>query len=299
MGIPFFPGCTLKASALNFEESTLAVAQELGIELVEIPRWNCCGTVFSLTSDDLIHHVAPVRILVRAQEMIGESGSKDEHRLVTLCSMCFNTLKRSNLRMQENPEDLKKINGFMDREEDYEGRVVVTHFLEVLKELGFDKVREKAKSPLKHLNVFPYYGCMLLRPAEAGIDDPEEPSILEDLVSALGATTVDSPYKKVCCGSYQTVTNRETVRDLVHEILSRAQQAGAEAVVTSCPLCAFNLDNVQEEIKQHYTEFAQIPVLYFSQLMAAAFGLGNEACRFDLNFVDPIPLLTQTAARSG
>ena len=298
MRIPFFPGCTLKTSALNFEEPALAVARQLGIELVEIPRWNCCGTVFSLTSDDLIHHVAPVRILVRAQEMIGESGSADEHRLVTLCSMCFNTLKRSNLRVKENPEDLKKINDFMDREEDYEGRVVVAHFLEVLKEFGFGKVREKVKASLKNLNVLPYYGCMLLRPAEAGIDDPEDPSILEDLVSALGATPVDSPYKKVCCGSYQTVTNRETVRDLVHEILSRAQQAGAEAVVTSCPLCAFNLDNLQEEIKQHYTEFVEIPVLYFSQLIAAAFGLGNEACRFDLNFVAPGPLLTQTAGHS-
>jgi heterodisulfide reductase subunit B len=297
MRIPFFPGCTLKTSASNFEVSALAVAQELGIELAEIPRWNCCGTVFSLTSDDLIHHVAPIRILVRAQEMLKESESEDEHRLVTVCSMCFNTLKRSNLRVTENPDDLKKINDFMDREEDYEGKVVVTHFLEVLKELGFDKVHEKVKAPLNNVKVFPYYGCMLLRPAEAGIDDPEDPRILEDLVSALGAEPVDSPYKKVCCGSYQTVTNREVVRDLVEEILSRAQQAGAEAVITSCPLCAFNLDNVQEEIKQNHPEFTEIPVLYFSQLVAAAFGLGDEACRFDLNFVDPRPLLAHTAAR--
>jgi heterodisulfide reductase subunit B len=228
MRIPFFPGCTLKTSALNFEESTLAVARQLGIELAEIPRWNCCGTVFSLTSDDLIHHVGPVRILVRAMEMIRESGSEDEHRLVTLCSMCFNTLKRSNQRVRENPEDLKKINDFMDQEEDYDGKVVVTHFLELVREMGFDKVRKNVKASLKDLKVFPYYGCMLLRPAEAGIDDPEDPSILEDLISALGAEPVDSPFKKVCCGSYQTVTNREAVRDLVHDILTHAQKAGAD-----------------------------------------------------------------------
>jgi heterodisulfide reductase subunit B len=299
MRIPFFPGCTLKTSALNFEESTLAVARQLGIELAEIPRWNCCGTVFSLTSDDLIHHVGPVRILVRAMEMIRESGSEDEHRLVTLCSMCFNTLKRSNQRVRENPEDLKKINDFMDQEEDYDGKVVVTHFLELVREMGFDKVRKNVKASLKDLKVFPYYGCMLLRPAEAGIDDPEDPSILEDLISALGAEPVDSPFKKVCCGSYQTVTNREAVRDLVHDILTHAQKAGAESVITSCPLCAFNLDNVQEDIKQRYPEFTEIPVLYFSQLMAVAFGLGDDVCRFDLNFIDPRQLLSHIPARAS
>ena len=297
MRISFFPGCTLRTSAVNFEESALAVAEHMGIEMVEIPRWNCCGTVFSLTSDDLIHHVGPVRILVRAQEIIRESEGLDDHRLVTLCSMCFNTLKRSNLRAKESPEDLKKINDFMDREEDYEGNVAVSHFLEILKEGGFHRVRDRVRVSLKGLKVFPYYGCMLLRPSEAGIDDPEDPSILEDLISALGAVPVDSPFKKVCCGSYQTVSNRDIVRDLVYDILTQAVKAGAEIIVTSCPLCAFNLDNRQEDIKQHYPEFTEVPVLYFSQLMARAFGLGDEACRFDLNFVDPGPLLSPATDR--
>ena len=291
MRVPFFPGCTLKTSARNFEESALAVARQMKIDLVEIPNWNCCGTVFSLTSDDLIHHVAPIRILVRVQQMNGEGLVQDEHRLVTLCSMCFNTLKRSNMRVRENPEDLKKINDFMDREQDYEGKVEVEHFLELLRERGFDKIKEEVRTPLSGLKVFPYYGCMLLRPKEAGIDDPEGPTIMEDLVSALGAEPVDSPFKKVCCGSYQTVNNKESVRDLVYEILTHAQKAGAQTVVTSCPLCAFNLDSRQKEVKQGYPDFKEIPVLYFSQLMATAFELGDEVCRFDLNFIDPKPLL--------
>ena len=291
MQIPFFPGCTLKTSARNFEESALAVAKQVDLELVEIPRWNCCGTVFSLTSDDLMHHVAPIRILVRVQEMIGDGLVKDEHRLVTMCSMCFNTLKRSNIRVRENPDDLKKINDFMDREQDYQGTIEVVHFLELLRENGFDQVKEKVKNPLKGLRVFPYYGCMLLRPKEAAIDDPEDPSILEDLISALGAKPLDSPFKKVCCGSYQTVSNKESVRDLVYDILTRAQKEGAQSMITSCPLCAFNLDSRQQEVREHYPELKEIPILYFTQLMATAFGLGDEVCGFDLHFIDPKPLL--------
>jgi heterodisulfide reductase subunit B len=293
MRIPYFPGCTLKTTARNFEDSAIAVTKELGIELVELPTWNCCGTVFSLTNDDLIHHVAPVRLLVRAQEMNDENLVDDEYRLITLCSMCFNTLKRSNIRVRENPENLKTINDFMDREQDYEGKVEVQHLLELLREKGFDGIREKVKAPLEGLKVFPYYGCMLLRPTDTGIDDPEDPTIMEDLVSALGAEPVDTPFKKVCCGSYQTVGNKEGVRDLVHDILTGAQKAGAQAVVTSCPLCAFNLDNRQREVKERYPEFTEIPVLYFTQLMAIALGLSDEVCGFDLNYIDPQPLLTQ------
>jgi heterodisulfide reductase subunit B len=289
--IPFFPGCTLKTSARNFEGSALAAAGQIGIDLIEIPSWNCCGTVFSLTSDDLMHHVAPIRILVRAQEMNEEEPAQDGHQLVTLCSMCFNTLKRSNIRVRENPEDLKRINDFMDREPDYEGRVEVAHFLELLRDMGFNRIREKVRTPLGGLKVFPYYGCMLLRPKDVGIDDAEDPSILEDLISALGAVPVDTPFKKMCCGSYQTVNNKESVWELVYDILASAQKAGAQTVVTSCPLCAFNLDKRQKEVREQYPELAEIPVLYFPQLMAIAFGLGDGVCGFDLHSADPRPLL--------
>ena len=290
MKISYYPGCTLKNHAKNFEDSTICSLNSIGVEVEELSRWNCCGTVFSLTSDDLMHHIAPIRILVRAQEMNGQEVVEEEYRLVTLCSMCFNTLKRSNIRVRESPQDLKTINDFMDREPDYDGRVEVKHFLELVRERGFNQIREKVKTPLGGLKVFPYYGCMLLRPKDAGIDDPEDPSILEDLVSALGAEPVDTPFKKVCCGSYQTVNNKESVRDLVYDILTGAQKVGAQTVITSCPLCAFNLDSRQKEVREHYPEFTEIPVLYFSQLMAIAFGLGDEVCGFDLHFVDPRPL---------
>jgi heterodisulfide reductase subunit B2 len=292
MKIPYYPGCTLKTNAKNFEVSAIESAKILGIELVELPRWNCCGTVFSLTSDDLMHHVAPIRNLIRVQEMNEDGLVKDEYRLLVLCSMCYNTLKRANLRVKENPDELEKINDFMYLEkEGYEGNVEIIHLLSLLKDLGFDKVKEKVKKPLEDLKIAPYYGCMLLRPKEVGIDDAEEPTIQEELFSSLGADIIDNPYKKVCCGSYQTVQDKNIVADLTYSILTHAQKEGAEAITTSCPLCAFNLDNRQEEVKKKHPDFKQIPVFYFTQLMALAFGLDKKFCRFDLNYINPEPLL--------
>jgi len=291
MKILYYPGCTLKTSAKNFEESAIASAKTMDIELIELTRWNCCGTVFSLTSDDLIHHVAPIRNLIRVQEMNKQGLVKGEFRLVTLCAMCYNTLKRSNLRVKENPEDLEKINNLMYLEEDYEVKVEVIHFLKLLEDMGFEKVNEKVKNPLKNLKIAPYYGCMLLRPKEVGIDDPEDPTIQEELLEKLGAEVINNPFKKVCCGSYQTVQDKNIVVDLSYSILTRAQKEGAEAITTSCPLCAFNLDNRQKEVKEKYPHFKEIPVFYFTQLMSIAFGLDKKYCRFDLNYIDPEPLI--------
>lgn len=293
MKIPYYPGCTLKTKANNFETSALAVSEKLGIELVELPRWNCCGTVFSLTDDDLIHHVAPIRNLIRVQEMNENNLVDNEYRLVTLCSMCFNTLKRANIRVLENQDDFDKINDLMYLEENYEGDVKVVHLLELIREMGFEKIKENVENPLKGLKIAPYYGCMLLRPGEVGIDDPEEPVIQANLLSALGAEVIDNPYKKVCCGSYQTLQNKKAVSNLAYDILTHAQDAGADAISLSCPLCSFNLDARQEEIKEKHPNFSRIPVFYFTQLLAIGFGLSIEKYGLELNYVDPEPLLQE------
>jgi len=291
MKIPYFPGCTLKTTAKNFETSALAVAGSMDIGLVELSRWNCCGTVSSLTSDDLMHHLAPIRDLLRVEEMNENGELKDEYRLVALCSMCFHVLKRSHLRIKENPEELEKINNFMYLEKDYSGKVEVVHFLELLRDIGFDKVKEKVKRPLAGLKVAPYYGCLMLRPKEIGIDDPEDPTIQSDLLEALGAETIDNPFKIRCCGSYQTVRDKYAVAELAHDILTRARKEGAELMTTSCPLCMFNLADRQKEVMEKHPEFEPMPVLYFTQLMALAFGLDGKYYGFDQNYVDPRPLL--------
>jgi heterodisulfide reductase subunit B len=291
--LPYYPGCTLKTTAGNFETSAVAVARALGIDLLELPRWNCCGTVFSLTDDDLIHHVAPIRNLIRVKEMNRAGMVSDENRLVTLCSMCFNTLKRANLLVRENPDDLKTINDFMYLEDDYNGDVEVVHFLELLRELGPETIAEKVERPLTGLRVAPYYGCMILKPKEVGIDDPEEPTIQKDLFTAMGAEVVYNNYMKLCCGSYQTMRDKYAVAGLVYDILSHAQADGAQAIATSCPLCAYNLDNRQKEVKERHPDFEEIPVFYFSQLMALALGLEPEVCGFDQNYIPTEHLLRE------
>lgn len=291
---PYFPGCTLKQTAKNFEKSAMASARHIGIELVELPRWNCCGAVSSLTSDDVMHHVAPIRDLVRVQQMNDEGMLDNEYRLVVLCAMCFNVLKRSNMLVTKDAETLNKINEFMDTEPDYEGTVEVKHFLEILRDfVGFDKIKEKIVNPLKGLKVSAYYGCTLLRPREVGIDDPESPTIMDDFIKSLGAEPVDNPYKSLCCGSYHTVgKNKDIVAHRTYKIVNGARRNGADVIITSCPLCAFNLDNRQELTKKLHPDFKHMPILYFTQLMALAFGEENEA-GFDENFVNPIPLLRE------
>lgn len=288
MKVSYFPGCTLKNHAKNFEDSALCALEKLDFDVRELDRWNCCGTVFSLATDDLIHHIAPVRNMIRAKQ----AGAD---RMMTLCAMCYNTLKRSNERMRSNPEDLDIINDLMYREEiKYEGDVDVVHLLELLRDdVGFEALAEKVVKPLEGLRVAGYYGCYLVRPREIGFDDAENPRVLEDLTQALGAVPVDFPYKVECCGAYQTVDKPELVAERTDQILTSALKNGAETIVVSCPLCAFNLDQRQKIAARLNPGFKHIPVLYFSQLLAIALGCPEESLRLDLHFIDPRPLLEQ------
>jgi len=296
---PYYPGCTLKQTAKNFGDSAVAAAKAVDIELVEIPRWNCCGAVSSLTADDLMHHVAPTRNLVRVQEMNQEGMVDNEYDLIVFCSMCFNVLKRSNERVKNDPEMLKTINNFMDTEQDYEVKVNVVHFLDKLRDIGWDKVKSSVKKPLKGMKVSAYYGCTLLRPRGIGIDDPEAPTIMDDFIEAMGAEPVNNPYKSLCCGSYHTVgDNKELVADRAYKIINAARENGAEMIITSCPLCAFNLDNRQKETKEKYPDFEHMPVIYFTQIMALAMGMEDKA-GFDGNYIDATPLLKKHGFLEG
>ncbi len=288
MELAYYPGCTVKSTAKNFEISAIASAKVLDIEFIELPRWTCCGTVFSLASDDVMHQVAPIRNLLRVQEM-----KKD--RVVTLCSMCYNTLKRSNLLVKKNKEVLDKINNYMYEEpEKYQAGVEVVHFLEVLdQDVGFEKIKQFVKKPLKGLKVVPYYGCTLLRPRDVGIDDAESPTIMEKLLKALGAEVINDPMKTECCGAYHTVERKHIIKERTYKIISSAVARGGEALVLSCPLCDYNLDKFQMDVAREHPGFHPIPVFYFTQLMALAFGLDESALGLEYNYTDPKPLLLE------
>jgi len=286
MKIFFYPGCTLKTKAKNLEDSAIAAMKALNVELVELPNWNCCGTVFGMSTDDLVHQLAPLRNLLRVKEQGGD-------RVTTICSMCYNALKRANYLIREDDEKRRLLADFMSEETiRYEGEVEVLHLLEILRdEIGYETIRDKVKVPLKDLKLDPYYGCMLIRPREIGLDNLENPTIMEELLRALGSEVIRDPMRTECCGSYNTVNEVNLVADRGYEILSSALRRGADAMVLSCPLCDYNLDNIQQVIHEKYTDFRGIPVLYFTQLLALSLGLKKEVCRFDLNQVDPRPLL--------
>ncbi len=285
MRIPYFPGCTLCTKAKGFDTSARASARALGIELVELPQWNCCGATFPLATDNLLALVAPTRILLEAQRQ-GE-------RLATLCSICYNVLKRTNRLLRENEEKREKINLFI--EEEYKGEVRVLHLLEILRdEVGFEKLKERVEKRLEGLKVAPYYGCLLLRPqGEIGLDDPDDPTILHDLLRSLGCEVVDFPFKTECCGSYLAVSSAAVTTELSYNILSSALREGAEVVVTSCPLCQFNLDYRQERMRKEHSGFSFIPILYFTQLLGIALGLDSGDYGFEKHYIDPRPLLAE------
>jgi len=277
MKIGYYPGCTLKAKAKNLEDSAVASLKSLGVEMVELDRWNCCGAVHNLADDDLVHFLAPVRDLIRAHEQGFDT-------VVTLCSMCYNTLARANLLIREDEVKRDALNDFMEEENNYKGEVEVAHLLPFLRdEIGWDKLTEAVKNPLSGLKVAPYYGCTLTRPREVSIDDGLSPQVFEDFIEALGATVVDFPDAQTCCGSYNIVSNPEAALNVVAEIVGEAGAREADVMAMSCPLCEYNLGRRQEDAIKDREGADTVPVLYFTQMLAVALGLDPEAARFDMN----------------
>ena len=283
MRIPYFPGCTLHSKARSFDASAQAGARALGIEMEELPEWTCCGATFSMSADSAMGLVAPTRILASA---------KEAGKLLTLCSFCYNTLKRTNRVIATDAVRRRKVTTFI--EEDYEGNVQPVHLLEVLRdEIGFEALAKRVTRRLTNLKVAPYYGCLLLRPAEElRFDDPERPKILENLLTSLGCDVVDFPYRTECCGSFVSVSSPEAAQGCSARILEAAVKRGAEMLVVSCPLCQYNLDRAQRGIDAGRSRAIKVPVLYFSELLAIALGCDEACLHLDDHGVDPRPRLS-------
>jgi heterodisulfide reductase subunit B len=286
MDIAYYPGCTLKTKGINFEKTALAFLELFDVNAVELEDWYCCGVMYSQTTDNLMHQLAPIRTLIKAKE----SGSK---KLLTLCSMCYNTLKRSQLFIQSDEEKRDKINNFMDREIDFNGdEVEVVHILNLLERIGVDKLRAKIEKDVSDIKFAPYYGCVLTKPKEISIvQNPDDPEIIEEILEGIGFESVYYPFKNECCGSFQVVNQREIVKERTRKIVTTAINNEADFIVLTCPLCFYNLDAVQKDIKKEDEHFKTIPVLYITQLLALAYGLDPELNDFSLHHIDPRPVL--------
>jgi heterodisulfide reductase subunit B len=286
MRYSYFPGCTLYTKAKKLDDAGRECSLKLGFELDELPDWTCCGATFPLVNDQHMLMSGPTRILADTKE-------RGDNKLVALCSVCYNVLKRTNQVMLNDEERRAKITDFIER--DYHGEVEVLHYLQVLRdEIGFEALKEKVVKPLDGLKVACYYGCLLLRPVkEIGLDRMENPSIFEDFIRALGAEPVDFPFKIECCGAFQAVNSMVTATRCSREILNNAVHNGADLVITTCPLCQFNLDDRQPEILKDDPGFTTIPVFYFTQLLAVALGLDPGELGFERNFINPLDLLRE------
>jgi heterodisulfide reductase subunit B len=281
----YFPGCTLYTKAKNFDQTARNCSHLLGFELKELPNWTCCGAAFPLATDNLMALLAPSRILASARE----EGTV----LTTLCSVCFNVIKRTNRLLQGDEDKRETINHFIEK--NYQGDLRVLHYLEILKQdIGLPQLKERVRKSLDGLKTAAYYGCMLLRPfEEMEFDDKEKPTLFEEFLEALGAKAVDYPYKIECCGSFQSVGSPDVATECALKILTSAIKHGAEVVVSTCPMCTFNIDHKQSDIRQKCLDFKPIPVLYFTQLLGIAMGLDAQTLGFEQNAVDPLPLLKQ------
>jgi heterodisulfide reductase subunit B len=270
----YYPGCTLPDKARDFDTSARTSCELLGIELSEMERWVCCGSAFKLDRTNVMQHLAPIRNLAEVH--------KDGGRVMTLCVFCYNSLKRANHAFCEEPDKHETINEFMESE--YDGSVEILHLLEILKnEVGFEALRDKVKRPLTGLRVAPFYGCLLLRPMdEIGFEDPENPSVLEDFLAAVGAEVVDYPRRLECCGSYLSLKDQDLTRKTVEKILASAVESGANAIVTSCPMCNFNFEFFGGEL----TARDRIHVFYFTELLALALGADLELCGLEQHQTD-------------
>jgi heterodisulfide reductase subunit B len=262
MKFSYFPGCTLKTKARELDRTARLAAEALGVELEELPEWQCCGAVYPMAKEEIAVRLSSVRALMAARD--------EGHPLLTLCSACHHVIKRVNHDMSAD-EDLRgKANNYIQAETPYSGETPVVHYLEMLRdEVGFGEIRRKAVNPFKNVKIAAYYGCMLLRPSSVmRFDNPENPSIMEDFLSALGAVPVKFPYRNECCGGYTAIEDRGASQRASSRVIRSAAQKGAEALITACPLCLYNLNE-----NGAGTENEKFPVYYFTELLAAALGV--------------------------
>ncbi len=261
MTYSYYPGCTLKTKAKELDQYARASAQALGVVLEEVPDWQCCGAVYPQARDEIATRLSSIRVL--------ESARHKKQPLITVCSACHHVIKRVNDDMRTNADIRDKANRYLELETPYTGETHVVHYLEMLRDdVGFGEIAKKAAQPLKGMKIAAYYGCLLLRPSNVmQFDDPENPTIMEGLIKALGATPVETPYRNECCGAYVALQNKPLAERKSHAILASAAEAGAEAIITACPLCMYNLNA---------NERHGLPVYYFTELLAQALGVKQQ-----------------------
>lgn len=276
MKYTYYPGCTIGTTAVEFGLSTDAVCEALGMELVELEDWNCCGA----SSAHSLDHELALRLPARNLALAQVAGLD----IVAPCPACYQHVLQADRELRRNEawrREMEALLGFT-----YSGQPRIRHLLEALTEpKALEAVRQRVTRPLNGLRVASYYGCVLVRPPEfTGWDDPEHPTRMDRLMAVLGAEPVEWSYKVDCCGASLALSRSGVVATLSTRLAREAQEAGADVVACACGMCQINLDT-----RQNLEE--KIPVLYFTELMGLAFGLPGVEKWFAKHMIDPRPAL--------
>jgi heterodisulfide reductase subunit B len=280
----YFPGCSLGGTSKEYGASTRSVCQALGIELRELDDWSCCGaTSGHSTSRDVADALGARNVILAV-----DAGHKD---LIVPCAACYNRTKRAAKAMEEDPARRKRVEAVLGRR--LEGSARVRHLLELLaSDDAMQVIAERARVSLEGTRIAAYYGCLLLRPPdETGMDDPENPQLMGRLIALSGAEPVDWHFKNECCGASLSIPSPRSVERLVGNIVRNARAAGADCLVTVCPLCQVNLETRQRANGGQ----APMPTHYFTQLLGLVLGLSPAS----LMVPSSSPLLKRVAPAGG
>ncbi len=279
MTLGYFPGCSLHSGAKEYDLSLRAVLQALGVELTEVRDWSCCGA----SSAHATNHTLAVALSARNLALAEEQGLA---KVMAPCAACFNRLATARHVMAHDEGLATTIRPMLTRP--FNNQVEVQNVVALFK--GLTEVIAAKMTPLSHLNVACYYGCLLVRPPEVvAFDDPEMPTSMEAVVAATGATPVSWSKRLECCGAGLSLSRTASVVRMGREILADAKAHGAQAVVVACPMCHSNLD-LRQAAMQRRGEPLDLPILFLSQLVGMALKLDPEALGLGRHFVSPAAL---------
>jgi heterodisulfide reductase subunit B len=279
MKYAYYPGCSAESTARDQYMSICEVSEVLGIEMIEPKGWTCCGSTPAHQTNRILSLALPAANLLMVKKMGLD--------MVVFCAACYNRMKVANYEIQKNPDIRKEVADSLG--EDYDGSVNVLHFVEVLiKNIGVKKLQEAFTHSLDGLKVANYYGCLLVRPKEAtNFDDPENPTIMDSLITIMGGESIDWPHKVECCGGGFALTRTDIVIELSNSILGMAKAAGAECMAVACPMCQVNLDLRQSDINKVKNSSYNIPIVYITQLVGLCLGVTPEKLGMDKCIVSP------------
>ena len=286
--VAHYKGCLASLSAKELDSSTQALAPKVGLELVELETVTCCG------AGD-IHEAEPDYYLHLNARILAYAEAANCDTLLTVCNVCTLNLRQANWQLKNDADLRERVSTNLERVgvPPYSGNVEVRHLLwEIAEGEGYELLKQSAHRGLKGLKIAPFYGCQILRPSKIlGFEDPDRPWSLERIIEACGGEAIDYPAKIKCCGFPIIQAREETALGELIQPIEQAKEAGADALVTPCPLCHLSLDAWQSKLKESTGKDFAMPILHLSQLVGVAAGLEESELKFKRHVVPVTPVL--------